>query len=417
MVVGHEANVLGHEAAVLDNLVRMLRGAVADELTEGGSLARVVRVKSADAGDVVLKVLVRYPGVVDGHDLESFRTKIQQINMVRNLPAALGSVYTEVLSEFHGESWSAYVAPFHAGADIAASLRSGAAPEDEFFPDLASVVEILSEEGYLTERSIAVSGSISEMHYDRIRRRHWLLQDLPVDLIKRDRITINGRTCRNPLALLDEISPEHLQRFDPESLYFPVHGDLNTRNILISPTSHDGRGAKSFRIIDPRGTLQPWDPMYDISKLLFSLTAWDASLRHGFTIGRNRSGTQWAVAIRGGNYRGYNLAARRFVKRLLEVRGFRRLIMDDPGWEDRLILGHAFHLLAESACRLSSWRWVARRNAKGAHPPLHLAIGHYLYATIFLEEVMGQFERHGRISQESVLRALDLVTVSDDRCR
>ena len=262
--------VLDLENDLLAGLADQLGGTDPVELTEGGSPARIVRLQVAGGRRIVVKLLVDLPGTVDGHDLASFRVKIHQIAKIRREAPELSLVYTDLDEQFHGSNWSAYTMPFYPNEDIGACLRAGSGRLDEFYEKITRVLADLISAGYLRARQPAAAGHIAEVHLDRLARRFHLLEKyLPRELTQDPVLVVNGTECRNPLRLARILGESGLLAgIDPAHLYYPVHGDLNTRNILMTNGN--------YRIIDPRGTVDNWDPAYDIAKVLFSLTIWDA---------------------------------------------------------------------------------------------------------------------------------------------
>jgi len=289
--------------------------------------------------------------------------------------------------------------PYYESVDIGASLRPDGIDPERFWSDMTQVLSDLLSFGYLRSAVSVGVGHINSVHMDRLARRFWVLRKyLPGDLCDADVIVINGVRCRNPLGLALAMADSDLtHRIDPQRLYYPVHGDLNMRNILVTEDR--------YRVIDPRGTIHHWDPAYDIAKLLFSLTVWDAAMRRGFNIGRGR---EWSIGVRGGRYQGYRNAASQLVPQLRSLSGFGELTAGDSGWESRVLLGHAFHTLAEAACRLSAAKKRTGEAGDCQFTPLELAVGHYLYGVLFLEDAVRQLEMEGAIDTEATLSLLDL---------
>ncbi|WNI18808.1 hypothetical protein [Actinacidiphila sp. ITFR-21] len=401
------ADVGAVEETLLEELAGRLGGSLAEELTEGGSPARLSRLELPGRDPQVLKLLVDIPGAVDGHDLESFRVKIRQIEKIRTDLPALHGVYTDLSHEFHGDNWAAYTMPYYPNRDIAAPLRDNEDIEKRYAPQLRRILTDLIGAGYLHSDEETGPGNIADVHGDRLVRRFWLLQRyLPGALVDADTIVVNGVECRNPLKLAQTLldDPRLTAHVDARRLYYPVHGDLNTRNILVTDDRELAAGTGGYRIIDPRGTLGHWDPAYDLSKILFSFTVWDAGLRKGFRL--DNQGAAWQVAIDGGNYPSYDAAARRLLGLMRGLPAFQELTEHDPGWESRYLLGHAFHLLGEAACRLSDIKKRTGEDSEDQLDPVDLAAGHYLYGVLFLEDAVRQLETEGRVDNDAALAHL-----------
>lgn len=410
-ITAHAEEMNRYEEELLGKLVGQLDAEIVGELTEGGSPARLLKVVLPDGNPHVIKLLVDLPGAVDGHDLGSFRLKIKQIDKVRTENPELRHCYTDKTHEFHGPDWAAYTMPFYPNEDIAACLRAEEPRPDLFYRRLGEVLRRLIAYGYRKDRAATGSGNIAGVHADRLDRRFWLLgKYLPASMTEPERIVVNGRPCRHPqqLARLILSKPELTAGIGPRWLYYPVHGDLNTRNILITPTEGIVRTApEGIRIIDPRGTLDLWDISYDVAKVLFSLSVWDGGLRKGFEITQPVADEPvFGLRFRGQPYPGYVAAASTFLDFLTEHAEFAELSQEDPGWRDRLLLGHAFHLLAEAACRLSDIKKRTNELTESDISPLELAAGHYLYGVLFLEDAVAQLESNGTIDPQSHLGLL-----------
>ncbi len=399
------------EDELIAELAVELRANVEQELTEGGSPARLIRLVMPDGSRQVLKLLVDMPSAVDGHDLESFRVKLRQLDTIHADAPKLAAVYTKKLREFHGADWSAYTMPYYPSEDLASCLRGRNPDETRFFDRLDLCLRALARHGWGLGSTPVPSGQISEIHANRLDRRFWLLEKhLPAEYTSGERIVINGRSCRHPLKIARQLmrQPSLTRRLDPTHLHFPAHGDLNTRNVLITGTDQQRR--PTFRIIDPRGSLHYWDVAYDLSKLLFSLTVWDAGLREGFDItSQSRHGSSRpsvTVAHRGGLYPSYRSAVDKLVGFFEGHDEIARLVQIDPGWKSRVLLGHAFHLLAEAACRLSDVKKRAGEATSVDLSPIELATGHYLFGALFLEDAVSRLARYGEIDVPSHLGLL-----------
>src|SRR5437660_1511635 len=81
------------------------------ELAAGGSAATVLRIDRPEAGDLVLKLQVARPDLVDGHDLATFRRKQRQLAHLRPRAPAVWRRYPRVLHELNGDGWSAVLMP------------------------------------------------------------------------------------------------------------------------------------------------------------------------------------------------------------------------------------------------------------------------------------------------------------------
>lgn len=362
-----------------------------EEFLEGGSPARVHRATAEDGSEVVLKVLAAHPGAVDGHDLGSFHGKQRQIEEIRSRAPALAERYLPVLDTVEGDGWAATTTPYLPSEDLAACLRrTGDGGEELFFRRTAAVVQALLADGYATASCEVPPGHLAQMHIGRFLRRLPVLEEHFPDLAGRDELVVNGRLLRAPAPLLRDLlerERDRLAALAPARLMFPAHGDSNIRNLLFETA--DGAAPEPW-IIDPRGSVEPFDPVYDLAKILFSLTVWDPMLRLGVRAERDPAQEgAYAAAFRRPVYPGYRSAAHAFLDRLDEA-GAGDLFGADPHWKQRLLLTHDLHVLAEAPCRLSDRK--PKPDAGGRHsPPGELALGHYLMGTELLNDLAEQW--------------------------
>jgi len=381
---------------------------VGAELLDGGSPARVYRAHTADGGEVAVKILVTQPGAVDGHDLGSFLAKRVQIDKIRAEAPQLAQRYLPIGHQLDGDGWAAYTTPFFPSVDAAACLRTG--PEDGsgeggvpvFFAQQTAILQDLLAGGYGTDSAPVPPGHLADMHIGRFLRRLPTLQRALPQALRADRLVINGVPCDSAQTVLRRLldhGRHRLARMSPARLMFPAHGDANIRNTLI------GADPSDFRIIDPRGSTAYWDPVYDLAKTLFSLTVWDPLLRLGPDIRQHSDGDtpHYEIGHRHPLPRGYRCAALGYQSYLDSLPMVNDLFVDDPYWQERLLLTHDLHVLAEAPCRLSDRKPKLDLSGR-ATPPEELALGHYLWGTLLINDLAtrladpGDLDSHAHLS-------------------
>ncbi|GAA2266089.1 hypothetical protein GCM10010430_58840 [Kitasatospora cystarginea] len=372
---------------------------VGDEILDGGSPARVYRAGTASGEALVVKVLVAGDGVVDGHDLTSFRHKLRQIELIRAGAPRLAAHYLPIVHALDGDTWSACTTPYYASEDLAAPLRGPSDGAETFFRRYTAVVRALVLDGYAVHAVPAPAGHLAAITVGRFLRRLPVLRGaLPAELLDADRFVVNGVPCDAPRLVLDRLTARHsdrLARMAPVRLMLPAHGDANTRNLLLRELP--GTDAE-FRIIDPRGATDPWDPVYDLAKTLFSLSVWDPGLRLGFSVRRSGRG-EYEVGFRQQVFPGYRAAIHRFLPFLRATDGLAELFEDDPHWLERLLLLHDLHVLAEAPCRLSDPK--PKPDVRGANStPTELALGHYLLGALLINDLDVQLGRPGELDAD-----------------
>lgn len=146
---------------------------------------------------------------------------------------------------------------------------------------LAAILEALARLHGLATRPGAPA-ACRRMYHDKPLARLAGLRALVPDLVARETLTINGRTCRNVLhpgnadwfaSCLGGLVPDR---------FVPIHGDPTFSNILID-------AAEKPWLIDPRGRFDGpslfGDPRYDWAKLYYSVVGhYDAFNRRAFAL-------------------------------------------------------------------------------------------------------------------------------------
>jgi Phosphotransferase enzyme family len=366
----------------------------------GGSSATVWRVRTGPGARLVVKVLAEREELVDGHDLETFARKPRQIAAVHRELPGLSPYYTAVVGCWRGPGWAAYAMPHHDGQAITRKLDGPRPDVDGFGRDIGAVLRVLTDAGYARRSWPAPPGHFAVTHLDRVRRRLPMLhRHLPARLLAAEPIVVNGRRCRPLPRLLAEVGADHtlLAALQPGRLAFPVHGDLNLGNLLVRRGAPD----PDFTVLDPRGVLVPWDPVYDVAKSLFSLTSFERAITGGLVIGSGRQAGEYTVSFTD-NREGYLAAAEQFTRVLGNLPYFQTLDRVDPNWRLRLRFAHAFHCLAEAACRLSDRKYRAFGAVRGWDACVLLSAGLLLLGIGQLDELLADLTGGFSVADDAI---------------
>lgn len=373
----------------LDEYLLSLRLEDKPSLKEGGSNARL-HYFTLNGQSFVVKFLRVNDGIVDGHDLHTFTKKLDQIALIHQECPILSPYYVDVIDQYKGDDGAAFVMPFYHGTSLTHLL--GATDDvSAFFEQLTPILTILITEGYRHHQWVAKSGGFEQFYIQRIERRLQILRRyLPASIFDSPTLTINGLSCRSVLRLIVALraQPEILRRLDPPLLHFPVHGDLNLGNILLCSE----KPGPSYVILDPRGTVEPWDAMYDFAKLLFTLTGFHTAMRCGFDIQRPQDSASerptYIVRVRNSPFLAFERAASSFISFIARLPAFSSLVQTDPFWQIRLLYAHSFHALADAACRISDGKVRYFGPVNGFAARLELALGFYLMGNLLLERLV-----------------------------
>jgi hypothetical protein len=365
----------------------------------GGSSATVWRVGTEQGLRLVVKALIERDDLVDGHDLGTFARKPRQIAAVHKELPGLSPYYASIIGCWQGPGWAAYAMPHYTGLPVTRELDGTHPDVESFLRDVSAVLRVITENGYAQRSWPAASDHFVTTHLARIRRRLPMLHRyLPAELLADQPIVVNGRCCRPLPRLLAEVSADDalLARLRPGRLAFPVHGDLHLGNVLLRRGGPD----PEFTVLDPRGVLTPWDPVYDFAKSLFSLTIFERAISAGLHVTRliqsSIGSTEHTVSF-ADNRDSYLVAAERFVPVLAELPYLCHLDQVDPNWRTRLRFAHACHCLAESACRLSDRKCRVFGKTRGWDACVLLSTGLLLYGIRLLDELLGEVRDQRRI--------------------
>jgi Phosphotransferase enzyme family len=366
----------------------------------GGSSATVWQVGTEQGLRLVVKVLAERDDLVDGHDLSTFAGKPCQIAAVHRELPGLSPYYVSVTGHWQGPGWAAYAMPHYAGRPVTEPLDGVEPDVEDFLRDVGAVLRVITENGYAQRSWPAAPDHFVTTHLARVRRRLPMLhRHLPAELFADQPIVVNGRCCRSLPGLLAEVGADDtlIARLRPGQLAFPVHGDLHLGNVLVRRGSPD----PEFTVLDPRGVLRPWDPVYDFAKALFGLTVFERAITSGLHVARlPQAGTGaagYTVSFTDSRD-SYLVAADRFLPILAELPYLLHLDQVDPDWRIRLRFALACHCLAESACRLSDRKYRVFGETRGWDACLLLSTGLLLNGIrqldVLLEEIHNQRKKH-----------------------
>jgi hypothetical protein len=354
----------------------------AERLRGGGTPARARRFE-LDGRSWVVKYLPAGQALVDGHDSLTLALKIDQIALIRAECPALAPHYVEVVADYRGPDGCAFVMPYFPGENAMALLRCG--PE-AFAAWYGDVVANLVRNGYATQRTSAPPDTLARLYIDRVHRRLPVLEQWLPSQALADELAVNGEYCRSPLALIDAIERDIvlLDSLAPPSLFMPVHGDLNLGNIRVADRD-------SWVVVDPRGTLEPWDVIYDLAKGILSLVVFEHALESGFRISLDDGAVpRWAVSLLTPAGAAATRASDTVALHLTRIPELQELLADDDGWNRRLVFGVALHALADAACRISDVK--EREGRDSARARAEVALGLWLVGTLLLERLVAAHE-------------------------
>jgi nucleoside-diphosphate-sugar epimerase len=243
------------------------------------------------------------------------------------------------------------------GRTLADSLSQGLA-----FPsrEVESVIDEMFRHSYLSDLhavSVDQGQRLLDTLYlartvDRLLGFTKLIEDHDVDrrlrevvdaIVAERSIRINGRLTSSPLTILRSFASGSRERLRPRALGTCGHGDLTVLNLAWS-------SAGELKLIDPRGVVGPWDPLYDLAKLGFSLGGFAECIKNGLTVDGTSEDLQVETDVDCPGFAEGRSWLRGWLTGSLLLQPVREL---EPYAELRIEFGEACHFLADVPYRLA----------------------------------------------------------------
>lgn len=295
-------------------------------LGSGGSGALTLR-HERDGHPRFVKYMPHRGTAVDGHEAQTLVVKARQVDLIRSVASGLQRfvppvVVTEIPSGF------VLTSSFIVGRSPVETLLSGGF--EAFESTLRQLLDVLGNDGYACRSSPV--GAWPDLYVARAGRR---LAYLAEHLV-----------CTDGLELAE--TADAIERVAkacellPDRHYFPAHGDLNLFNVIET-------SGGSFAMIDQRGVLDDWDPVYDVAKMLTTL--W---IQTGLERGLYRvhdGGTSVTCEARYAAILGRGIE---ILKAAVSTWSFGEQLEPTSGrrWL-RILFAAAVHAICEAACRVS----------------------------------------------------------------
>jgi len=289
--------------------------------------------------------------------------KVKHQNWLRAGTDQIKTLYPEIIQESNGEDWSWITMLWWDGDSIIEGVYTGKVTLDLFCRRLQRVLDFLFIHGYAHTITVSYPEYSTNAYISRVKRRlQYLLRTELKPIVLADELVVNGVKCFNPIVLLDRIeASENLRRaINPPKLYFPLHGDLNLRNLLIKnqfDEAEDNDLGHYIHLLDPRGEITQWDISYDIGKMFFSVSLFEALQDSSFTIDYSCESKFPKVTVQASSnwLTHFEAVLTAFCTALNRASTFRTMLeREEPLWQHRLLFVHACHTLAEAACRVSA---------------------------------------------------------------
>lgn len=99
------------------------------------------------------------------------------------------------------------------------------------------------------------------------------LKEVMVTILSEGTLRVNGSQLSSPITLLRALSVKRAGSLFPKVVGPCGHGDLTILNLAWT-------AKQDLKLIDPRGVVGMWDPVYDLGKLAFSLSGFAECIKN-----------------------------------------------------------------------------------------------------------------------------------------
>lgn len=315
-----------------------------EQMLHGSSAAHLCVVRCPDGTKKVRKIAI-YDGV-EGNGIAKVASEIAYYQYISKHKPQLAALYPCLLEAHANETFSSETIEYLEGRNFYQAIHDNDLTDTG---SRAKVVEFID-----TLSRVALSGctpaarpyaDLDAYYIERSLSRLHSANDL---LTIRDDLMINGERYIAPHLILSQLTVDKKLRdiLKPRTQAFCFHGDLTFLNTVFE------RPSQTIRLIDPRGYIGQWDPLYDYGKLLFTLAGFgELIVGNAAIVSRGRDET-------------FELHLEHIspVSRYLQDEFFSILAADETfrttiipqeqHWRERLLLAVATHFLEDIPFRL-----------------------------------------------------------------
>ena len=336
----------------------------------GSSAANVLLLRSRKTG----KRFVRKYGLRGGFEGNGAPKVSSEIAFYRELAnnqnyGALKSLYPRLLSAKNlGRSVYFDMEYLGEGTNVSEALASGVISVADLFQLLADLLNHLISQEYINSIKILSKArsleNLKKYYFDRSLTRVAALnycEKISLDFKATNKeevlktlsgreFVINGKTVINPRLLLHEfLSCRKLRdRVRPRIENLCTHGDLTLLNTVYDQNN------KKIYLIDPRGFIGMWDPLYDLGKMKFSLSGFSDVVLGNICL-EHFGGSDFHLDFTNKKYKyreSLIKASEKFIPFLEKHDTFTQIQSYEPYWKERILFIEAVNYIADVPFRL-----------------------------------------------------------------
>lgn len=314
------------------------------KMLKGSSAAHLCVVVGSDKIHKVRKIAI-YDGV-EGNGIAKVANEIKYYQYISEHEPKLATMYPRLIDAATDETFSSETIEYLAGKNFYQAMKDGGLPTSVYRKSLVKFIDDLSN--CVLENCKASSDPDGNLDAYYVERSFARLRPINDILTVRDELTINGKPYVAPHIILNDLlRNKQLREFiKPRTEAFCFHGDLTFLNTVFVDKTRD------IRLIDPRGYIGSWDPLYDYAKLQFTLGGFGE-----FVVSKDPMVTEDASGNFTIHFNQIPEASRwlhdEFLDLLADNPTFKKgIIRREPHWRKRIALAKATHFLADIPFRL-----------------------------------------------------------------
>jgi len=339
---------------------------------KGSSAAHLYVTEKANGERTVRKIAI-YDGV-EGNGIAKVANEMNYYLYIAKNKPELATMYAKLLDSRLEEASSSLTIEYLDGENFYEAIKSEKQPYAIYKKSYENFIARLCA-NVLPESVTAMNAerNLDAYYIERSATRIHMIQEV---INIQDEVTINGKKYLSPHIILEDMmNDKSIRQYilpHVESVCF--HGDMTLLNNVYLDKAHE------IRLIDPRGYIGLWDPLYDFAKLHFTLSGFGE-----FIVGKKPMITSkdsiYTIHFENIPANATRLHADSFDILATNEIFKEHVVQHEPYWRHRMAFAEATHFLADIPFRLYT-----------DETPLN-ALSSYIFGTYYLNQAYEVLKR------------------------
>ena len=333
---------------------------------KGSSAAHLYITAKADGRYVVRKIAI-YDGV-EGNGIAKVANEMNYYRYLKEDEPGLATMYAKLLDSKLGDTFSSITIEYLRGKNFYEAIKSEQLSYETYERSYKDYLDKLCAN--VLPNTVVSMNPENDLDVYYVERAATRLHAIREIIEVKDKITINNEVLLSPHVILTDLlsNKELRQHLLPQLESICFHGDMTLLNNVFLDETHQ------IKMIDPRGYIGSWEPLYDFAKLQFTLSGFGE-----FVVGKKPM-----ITGKDNDYTIHFENIPQFAKKLHENffdileenEVFKKYVIShEPHWRERIAFAEATHFLADIPFRLYT-----------DETPLN-ALSSYILGTYYLNQV------------------------------